>query len=196
MARLFLVIDGYNLMHAAGLGRSEYGPGELERNRNRLLHQIAGVLDKSVAADATVVFDAHLSAPRLTEEALPTKSSPLLVCFSRDGRDADEEIERILETHSSPRQVLVVSSDHRLHKAAARRKARCMDSEDFLRQFEATELDRPPGARNSRRQKTTGMKPERTPDQRGTDPETADYVEDFLRIDINDLKRSVRKETR
>lgn len=196
MARLFLVIDGYNLMHAAGLGRSEYGPGELERNRNRLLHQIAGVLDKSVAADATVVFDAHLSAPRLTEEMLPTRPSPLPVCFSRDGRDADEEIELILATHSSPRQVLVVSSDHRLHKAAARRKARCMDSEAFLRQFEATESDRRPGARNSRRHKTTSMKPEIGPDQRETHPETADYVEDFLRIDINDLKRSVRKESR
>lgn len=196
MARLFLVIDGYNLMHAAGLGRSEYGPGELERNRNRLLHQIAGVLDKNVAADATVVFDAHLSSPRLTEGVLQTRSSPLSVCFSRDGRDADEEIERILDTHSSPRQVLVVSSDHRLHKAASRRKAGCMDSEDFLRQFEEVESDRRPGAGSSQRQESAGAKPDMAPDRRESHPATADYVEDFLRIDINDLKRSVRKETR
>ena len=26
-----LVIDGYNLMHAAGLARATYGPGDLER---------------------------------------------------------------------------------------------------------------------------------------------------------------------
>lgn len=196
MARLYLVIDGYNLMHAAGLGRSEYGPGELERNRNRLLQQIVTVLDKSVAADAMVVFDAHQAAPRLPDDTMPARSLPLTVCFSREGRDADAEIERILETHSSPRQILVVSSDHRLHKAAARRKARCIDSEEFLRQFEKTDSDRPRGFKGDRRTKTSEPEFKVSSDHEGSRSETADYLEDFLRIDINDLKRSVRKETR
>ena len=212
MARLYLVIDGYNLMHAAGLGRSEYRPGELERNRNRLLHQTAAVLDEQVAADALVVFDAHLAAPRVSDEGQPPLRSPLAVRFSRDGRDADAEIELILETHSSPRQVLIVSSDHRLHKAAARRKAACIDSEDFLRQFDEPEPLRAIRKRPAHPTKIAATKPlpgkplpgkprSNTPSEKNfQDSEQAktneaeDYLEDFLMIDVSDIKRSVRKE--
>lgn len=202
MARLYLVIDGYNLMHAAGLGRSEYGPGELERNRQRLLSRVAVILDEQIAADALVVFDAHLAGPRATDEDQPPPRSPLAVRFSRDGRDADAEIERILETHSSPRQILIVSSDHRLHKAAARRKAQCIDSEDFLRQFDEPEPLR--GIRRKRPQPkktgTTKPLPGKSTEkifqdtQQAKATESEDYLEDFLMIDVSDIKRSVRKE--
>ncbi|RLS78298.1 MAG: hypothetical protein DWI00_03890 [Planctomycetota bacterium] len=207
MARLYLVIDGYNLMHAAGLGRSEYGPGELERNRNRLLNQTAAVLDEQIAADALVVFDAHLAVPRDSDHVPPLARSPLAVRFSREGRDADAEIELILETHSSPRQILIVSSDHRLHKAAARRKATCIDSKDFLRQF-----DQPEPLAAIRKKKAVLKKiavkkplPEKLrsttfSEKTSQDSEQAkandaeDYLEDFLMIDVSDIKRSVRKE--
>ena len=202
MARLYLVIDGYNLMHAAGLGRSEYGPGELERNRQRLLTRVAGVLDEQIAADTLVVFDAHLAAPRTSDEGQPLLRSPLAVRFSRDGRDADAEIELILETHSSPRQILIVSSDHRLHKAAARRKARCIDSEDFLRQFDEPESLRsirgkrssPKKMGTSRPLSATSTEKSFQDIQQAKATEAEDYVEDFLMIDIGDIKRSVRKE--
>ena len=202
MARLYLVIDGYNLMHAAGLGRSEYGPGELERNRQRLLSRVAVVLDDQIAADAVVVFDAHLAVPRASDEDQPPARSPLAVRFSRDGRDADAEIELILDSHSSPRQILVVSSDHRLHKAAARRKARCIDSEDFLRQFDEPEplrglrRKRPQPRKNGATKPLPGKSTEKifqdTQQAKATD--TEDYLEDFLMIDVSDIKRSVRKE--
>ena len=207
MARLYLVIDGYNLMHAAGLGRSQYRPGELERNRNRLLNQTAAVLDEQIASDALVVFDAHLAVPRDSDNGPPPPRSPLAVRFSREGRDADAEIELILETHSSPRQILIVSSDHRLHKAAARRKATCIDSEDFLRQFDQPE---PLGAIRKKTAKLTKIaarkplpgKPRSTTSSEKTSQdseqakanEAEDYLEDFLMIDISDIKRSVRKE--
>ncbi len=207
MARLYLVIDGYNLMHAAGLGRSEYRPGELERNRNRLLTQTAAVLDEQIAADALVVFDAHLAVARVSDEGQPLPQSPLAIRFSREGRDADAEIELILETHSSPRQVLIVSSDHRLHKAAARRKATCIDSEDFLRQFDEPEPLRAIRKKRPDPKRTAAKKPlpakRRTTtfsDKISQDSEQAqtneaeDYLEDFLMIDISDIKRSVRKE--
>lgn len=202
MARLYLVIDGYNLMHAAGLGRSEYGPGELERNRQRLLSRVAVELDEQIATDALVVFDAHLAVPRAADEDQPPPRSPLAVRFSRDGRDADAEIEQILESHSSPRQILIVSSDHRLHKAAARRKARCIDSEDFLRQF-----DQPEPLRGIYRKQSHRGKPEATKrlpgkstekvfedSQQARATEAEDYLEDFLMIDVGDIKRSIRKE--
>ena len=202
MARLYLVIDGYNLMHAAGLGRSEYGPGELERNRQRLLSRVSGVIDEQVAADALVVFDAHLAVPRASNEDQPLPRSPLAVRFSRDGRDADAEIELILETHSSPRQILIVSSDHRLHKAAARRKAECIDSEDFLRQFDEPEALGGIHRKRSQPKRTGATKPrpgkstekifQDTQQAKATEAE--DYLEDFLMIDVSDIKRSVRKE--
>ena len=202
MARLYLVIDGYNLMHAAGLGRSEYGPGELERNRQRLLSRVASALNEQIAADALVVFDAHLAVPRATDEDQPLLRSPLAVRFSRDGRDADAEIELILETHSSPRQILIVSSDHRLHKAAARRKAECIDSEDFLRQFDEPEALRGIHRKRSQPKRTGATKPrpgkstekifQDTQQAKATEAE--DYLEDFLMIDVSDIKRSVRKE--
>jgi predicted RNA-binding protein with PIN domain len=212
MARLYLVIDGYNLMHAAGLGRADYRPGELERNRNRLLNQTAAVLDEQVAADAIVVFDAHLAVLRASDENAPLTRSPLAVRFSRDGRDADAEIELMLETHSSPRQVLIVSSDHRLHKAAARRKATCIDSEDFLRQFDEPEPLHAIRRKRSQAAKSSATKPLSvkrglvkpgsitasetiSPDsQQAQGNEAEDYLEDFLMIDVSDIKRSVRKE--
>ncbi|MFO1001094.1 MAG: NYN domain-containing protein [Planctomycetaceae bacterium] len=202
MARLYLVIDGYNLMHAAGLGRSEYGPGELERNRQRLLNQVAGILNAQTAHDALIVFDAHLAVPRASDEDQPLQRSPMAVRFSRDGRDADAEIELILETHSSPRQVLIVSSDHRLHKAAARRKARCIDSEDFLRQFDEPEPLRSVPRKPSQPHKTGATKPQPRKStekifqeaQQAKATEAEDYLEDFLMIDVSDIKRSVRKE--
>lgn len=202
MARLYLLIDGYNLMHAAGLGRSVYGPGELERNRQRLVSRVASALDEQIAANALVVFDAHLAVVRATDEEQALPRTPLTVRFSRDGRDADAEIELILETHSSPRQILIVSSDHRLHKAASRRKARCIDSEDFLRQ-----LDEPESLRGIRRKQSPPKKTVSTKRQTGKSTEkifqetqqaraaeAEDYLEDFLMIDVGDIKRSVRKE--
>ncbi len=54
-----LLIDGYNLMHAAGiLGRGS-GPGSLQRSRLALLNFLAESLDPREVPRTTVVFDAH-----------------------------------------------------------------------------------------------------------------------------------------
>ncbi|MFG0258484.1 MAG: NYN domain-containing protein [Phycisphaerales bacterium JB043] len=52
--------------------------------------------------------------------------------FVGPGKDADGEIERRLERDSSPRRILVVSSDNRLRASARRRRAEWMSSEAFL----------------------------------------------------------------
>ncbi len=39
-----LLIDGYNLLHAAGLGRARYGPGDLQRARQALLRKLFELL--------------------------------------------------------------------------------------------------------------------------------------------------------
>ncbi len=194
MARQFLIIDGYNLMHAAGIGRKRYGPGDLERCRNRLLNQLATRLSKAAASDTIVVFDAHEAEVReVTQQFL----LPFRVRFSTDGRDADSEIELLLASHSSPKQVLIISSDHRLHKSARRRRASCVDSEEFWNQLEtvATEPNKtkpakPPTSGPKSRTSATGHGKPPT----GSHDAEADYAQDFMKIDIDEIKRSVRKE--
>lgn len=191
MARLFLIIDGYNLMHSAGLGRTSYGPGDLEQCRRRLVQQLAIRLDDTVAADAVVVFDA---VQGLHGEPSPEEvSAPLKVRFSRGGLDADSEIELLLNSHSSPQRVLVISSDHRLHKAARRRKAKCLDSEDFWKLLESGDSVHVLRKRATRPDTGRDATLSREPVSSSDEP---DYAQEFLNIDINEIKRSVRKEDR
>ena len=124
----YLVIDGYNLMHAMGLARKNYGSGDLERCRNQMERALQRVLSEPVLAHTTIVYDAFSSASDINRYQ---ESSGIAVVFAPRGTDADSEIERILKHHSAPTRVLVVSSDHRLHKAASRRRAKCVDSEEF-----------------------------------------------------------------
>ncbi len=130
MARQYLLIDGYNLLHAAGLARDRYGPGQFEKCRRRLLQELADRLSGEQRELTTVIFDAQDGPPDL----------PAVQQFARIGvvyavgTDADSMIEAMLASHASPRQVLVVSSDHRLQKAAAARRAKSIDSETFWEQ--------------------------------------------------------------
>jgi len=128
----YLIIDGYNLMHAAGIARSKYGPGDLERCRTQLRLHLQGLLASSVLLRTTVVYDAFES---ISDDFRHFNEGGLKIIFAPKGTDADTEIELLLQTHNSPRQVLIVSSDHRLHNAAKRRKARCIDSEEFLEEI-------------------------------------------------------------
>lgn len=188
MARTFLIIDGYNLMHAAGLARRSYGPGGFERSRIQFLKQLSNYLDDTAAADAIVVFD---SGQNSAGEQQQESNSRIKILYSQDSLDADSEIERILNSHSSPRQVLVVSSDHRLHKSARRRRARCIDSEDFWNLLIAGQSIEHPAA--SRTRKTN---PSKSSPDHPTPPIDDDMLLDFLNIDVSEIKRSVRKEDR
>jgi predicted RNA-binding protein with PIN domain len=137
MIRDFL-IDGYNLMHAAGLARPTYGPGDLERCRQRLLVLLAGSLGEQQRRRTTVVFDAKEAVGERMREFTVRD---MRVLFTDPGHEADELIESLLAVHSSPKRLLVVSSDHRLHKAARRRRAKVQDSDQFLDHLER-QLDR------------------------------------------------------
>jgi predicted RNA-binding protein with PIN domain len=132
-----LLIDGYNLLHAAGLALPRYGPGDLHRRRARLLQKLGELLDQEVQARTTVVFDARRDPP---ESAPPQTERLIRVVFAPAPLEADDLIEQLLARHSAPRQLLVVSSDRRLRRAAQRRGATSLTSEAFLDQIE----DEPP----------------------------------------------------
>ena len=128
MAVPFIVIDGYNLMHAVGMARRSYGPGDLERCRNTFLNYVTARIAVPQRARTTIVFDAF-EAPT----DLPRQMSwrGVTVAFPKSGGDADTLIEEMIAAHSAPRQLLIVSGDRRLQIAARRRRARFVDSETF-----------------------------------------------------------------
>ncbi len=137
MFRGDLIIDGYNLLHAAGLAPPSGNPQGLERARRALLHLVSGRLSPHERERTTVVFDAPgRDAPgRLMGPSPPQEVDGLLVVFAEGDGDADEEIEWLIRQNSAPRRLCVVSSDHRLQKAARRRRAAFLDSDQFLGQL-------------------------------------------------------------
>jgi hypothetical protein len=129
-----LLIDGYNLLHASGILGRGTGPGGLERSRLALLNFVAEAVDAKELARTTVVFDAAGAPPGLPRTLV---HRGLTVRFAAQYESADELIEELIRADSSPRRLTVVSSDHRLHRAARRRQAKPIDAErwyaDMLR---------------------------------------------------------------
>ena len=134
MAKPFFLIDGYNLMHAWGLARSRYGPGDLERLRERFLNELANQLREEQLPRTTIVFDAGPKAPH---DALSDQNyKGLRLLYAVREPDADTRIEQLIVSHSAPRQVCVVSSDRRLQIAIRKRKGRFLTSDEFIAQLE------------------------------------------------------------
>jgi uncharacterized protein len=133
VARPYLLIDGYNLMHAAGLARRRYGPRQLERCRLQLLRHLARHLTAGERERTTVVFDAVAAPPDLAREM---KFEDMAVRFAAPGMEADDTIEELIIQHSAPRQIRVVSSDHRLQRSAEKRRGTFVDSERFIEELE------------------------------------------------------------
>ena len=62
----------------------------------------------------------------------PQLAAEIRVIYSRE-KEADEILERLITDSTSPRSLLVVSSDRRVRRAAGRRNARDLESDRFLR---------------------------------------------------------------
>ncbi|MEE8451031.1 MAG: NYN domain-containing protein [Thermoguttaceae bacterium] len=121
-----ILIDGYNLLNATGIVARGVGPGTLSRARLALLNFLAESLEPKDAGHTTVVFDAHDPPPGLPRTV---NHRGITVRFSVGYEDADSQIEELIRKDSSPRRLTVVSSDHRLQRAARRRKAKAIDSD-------------------------------------------------------------------
>ncbi len=133
MAARFLLIDGYNLLHAAGMAQSSYAPQELQRCRNQLLKFLREKLSAAEKSRTTIVFDARNPPPDRPAQSVV---GGMRVMFANPGGDADVCIQNLIDGHSAPRQITLVSSDHVLQAAARRRQARFVDSDAFFEQLE------------------------------------------------------------
>jgi predicted RNA-binding protein with PIN domain len=127
------LIDGYNLLHAAGLARETYGPGDYERTRYALLAKIADGLDDASRERTVVVFDAFDPPPGVAPRF---RFREMTVEFAVESGEADARIEHLIRRHSAPRQLRVVSDDIRLKQAAKRRGGAAVRCESFLRRLE------------------------------------------------------------
>ena len=119
-----VLIDGYNLMHVAAIVGRGAGVGGLARSRLALLNFLAESLDSREIAKTTVVFDAAGAPPGLPRVV---RHRGLTVRFASQYPDADSLIEELIHQSTAPRRLTVVSSDHRLQRAARRRRAKAMD---------------------------------------------------------------------
>lgn len=138
-ASQFLLIDGYNLVLVAGLIKTLSGPGNVARARERLLGWLTGRLDEPQRARTTVVFDAQ----RHAVGELPSQNQGITVLYSTEYPSADEMLEELIRVHSAPKQLVVVSSDHRIRDAARRRKAISIDSHSFYERIKNDTITRP-----------------------------------------------------
>ncbi len=141
-----LVIDGYNLLHASGILGRGVGPGGLERSRTALLNFLAESLEPGELPGTTVVFDAREAPPGLPRVV---QHRGITVRFADPGGDADTLIEELIRADSSPRRLVVVSSDHRLQRAARRRRARPIDSDRWYADVLRRRIDRVRGGKSS-----------------------------------------------
>jgi predicted RNA-binding protein with PIN domain len=123
-----LLIDGYNLLNATGIF-AQAGPGtELHRTRVALLKFLSASIDPRERKATTIVFDASGAPPGLPRTI---NHEGITVHFAQRHSDADEMIEELLEQYREPRSLLVVSSDHRVQRAARHVGASFLDSEEW-----------------------------------------------------------------
>jgi predicted RNA-binding protein with PIN domain len=124
----WLLIDGYNLLHASGvLGTG--GRTALEGAREAMLDWLGSVLTETQRRRTTVVFDARGAPPGLPREG---EKHGMRIRFAPRGGEADDVLEDLVREHTTPRSLVVVSSDHRLHRVARRRRATAIDSDRWV----------------------------------------------------------------
>jgi len=177
-----LIIDGYNLLHNAGLGRPRNAPGEFEKARNKLLKRLQVSLSETERAHTSVIFDAQFSEH---PDRRPLHLYGMAVLFSPHGRQADDLIEILLSSHPAPQQVMVISSDHRLQRAARHARAAYLSSDAFLVELDERQLEQP----------TAEADPHETsspPFNRSQKPAKSDverWLQEFGEIDVNSIAR-------
>jgi len=115
-----------------------------------------------------IVFDASGNCRRGQNEE---RYRGLIVRFAQQYPDADTLLEQLIAQHTSPKQLTVVSSDHRVQRAAHHRRAKFIDSEKWYAQL----CRRLRAARQAAKQEGTDVARE------GEDTLNAAEVSDWLR---------------
>jgi len=135
-----IIIDAYNLIFQCGLQpKSLDSPLALHRTRLRLVQELADRIEENQRPEVMLVFDAKnprgYSTPDLAGQGFK-------IAFAREYEDADTMVIELIQHHSQPRQLTVVSNDHRIQTAATRRDATAIDADVWFDRLELS-ADRP-----------------------------------------------------
>ncbi|MEZ6120756.1 MAG: NYN domain-containing protein [Pirellulaceae bacterium] len=112
-----ILIDGYNLLHVtrfAPVGNSE---DVLRRSREALLTFLSEKLTDAERQETMVVFDAPDKKFGLPDAYA---FAGIELRFARTFNSADDLIEQLIQADPCPERLVVVSSDHRIHRFAKR----------------------------------------------------------------------------
>ena len=120
------LIDGYNLMYAAGLASRGMSAAQFDRARERFLDWLA---DGATGRDSTlrVVFDAQ-QAPAPSLESVH-RGVRVRFAFRQT---ADDLIEELVETEPKPAALTVVSNDSQVREAGRRAGCLLASCEEFI----------------------------------------------------------------
>ena len=128
------LIDGYNLLRAVRKLSDSVPPGVLEIERSWLLKNLHDLLEEAPGNthEITLVYDAKkgIAGPQ------KTKKYPEINVIFTTGSDADTYIESAVSDEKYPKNLIVVSDDKRLIKAANKKgclHVGCLDLEFHLR---------------------------------------------------------------
>jgi predicted RNA-binding protein with PIN domain len=170
-----LLIDGYNLLHVTDLFGSGKNAGTLQGSRDALLGFLGKTLSAGERRDTTIVFDAAGAPPGLPKTL---HHEQITVRYASDFADADALLEEIIDLHRGPKGLTVVSSDHRVQRAARRRGSRWVDSEPWFRELSTRAKRKDPDS----------------PQGKPTAGGSVDYwVEQFDGEDIGEMERQLRE---
>lgn len=122
-----VIIDGYNLMHVTRFKPTSQKEGELQRCREGLLTLLAKHVQPRWKT--IVVFDSENAPKHLPDQF---NWQRIRVLFARHENSADDLIASLIQKHANAKQLVVVSSDHRVQVAASRRKATAIDAEPWF----------------------------------------------------------------
>ena len=147
-----VIIDGNNLLFAAHAA-------DPERPVSRLtLCQILGRWGALRKSAVVVVFDGDEPSGGL---ATQMASTPVQVQFSGREAKADDVIAELIHMHSAPRRLWVVSSDKEVARAARRRAAEALRSDQYWDRVQH-DLSKPKSTPNEPAGKREGLSPAET----------------------------------
>lgn len=172
-----LIIDGYNLLFAAGMVGSVNGEGSFEGERRALLDALLNVIDPKELPQTTVVFDSANAPPGLPRTV---NHHQITVRFASGYADADEMIEELIRDHHAPKRLTVVSSDHRVQRAARRRKATAIDSDSWFRLMRQTR-------KRIQEQEAKKPPPPKQPSASVPNAQVNEWIKFFGEIDLAEL---------
>lgn len=147
-----VLIDGNNLLFAAYDADPDRPPG-----RERLC-ALLGQWSRRCGERVAVVFDGTAPASEFAEQL---RKGGVETDFSGAGVKADAVIIARIAADSAPRRLLVVSTDREIARAARRRRAMPMRSDDFWALLSA-DLAAPPHVPLEPLEKRHGLGPDQT----------------------------------